>query len=47
MEREKIGENPLKVLKFSTVFSTFNKYKQKRGTSEKKNGNCHVLANSR
>ncbi len=47
MERAKIGENPLKVLRFCTVFFDFNKYKQKRGTSEKKDGNCHVLANSR
>jgi hypothetical protein len=47
LERAKIGEEPLKVLKLSTVSSTYNKYEQKLNISEKKDGNCHVLANSR
>jgi hypothetical protein len=33
MKRAKIGEDPLRVLKFSTVTSTINKYKQKSGAS--------------
>jgi hypothetical protein len=47
MERAKIGEDPLRVFKISTVPLTFNKYEQKRFASEKMDGNCHALANSR
>jgi hypothetical protein len=46
-ERGKIGEDPLSVLKFSTASLTFNKYKQKRSSSEEINGNCYIFANSR
>jgi hypothetical protein len=32
--------------KFSTVPSTFNKCKQNRSASEKRDGHCHIFANS-
>jgi hypothetical protein len=47
MERAKIGEDLLTVFEIFHCSSTFNKYKQKLGTSEKRDGNCHVLANRR
>jgi hypothetical protein len=47
LERAKIGEKPLSVLKFSTAPSTFHNFKQKCGASEKTDRNCHVFANSR
>jgi hypothetical protein len=34
-------------LQFSTAPSTFNRYKQKCGTLEKKDRNCFVFADSR
>jgi hypothetical protein len=40
MERAKIGEDLLRVLQFSIVTSTFNKYKQKCGASMKRDGNA-------
>jgi hypothetical protein len=42
----KIGEEPLRVLKISTAPSTFNKGKLKNGTSEKRDANCYIFANS-
>jgi hypothetical protein len=35
------------LLKFFNVPSTFKKCKQKCGPSEKRAGNCHILADSR
>jgi hypothetical protein len=46
MERAKI-EDLLSVYKFSTVPFTYNKNKQNCGASEKRDGNCHLLAKSR
>jgi hypothetical protein len=40
METAKIGEDPQRDCKLSTVPSTFNKYKQKCGASEKRDGNA-------
>jgi hypothetical protein len=46
LEREKIRKEPLSIKKIFTAPSTFNKREQKRGLSEKRDGNCHVLAGS-
>jgi hypothetical protein len=43
MERAKIGEDPLRVFQifhFHKFSSTFNKYKQNCGASEKRDGNA-------
>ncbi len=36
----------MRILKIFPVPPTLNKYEQKMGTTEKRDGNCHVLANS-
>jgi hypothetical protein len=46
MKRAKIGEDPLKDFKIFHCSFDFNKYEQKHVASEKRDGNCHVLANS-
>jgi hypothetical protein len=47
MEGAKIEEDSLRVLKIFHCSFDFNKYKQKNSTSEKRDGNGHVLSNSR
>jgi hypothetical protein len=44
VEKSKKGEEPLKV---SSTSATFHHYKPKRSSSEKREGNCHIFANSR
>jgi hypothetical protein len=44
LERAKIGGEP--VFKFSTACLTPDKYKQKPGASEKRDGNCHVCVDT-
>jgi hypothetical protein len=46
LERAKIGEELLSILKFSTAPSTFSKCKEKHSGSEKRDGSFHVFANS-
>jgi hypothetical protein len=48
LERAKMGEEPLSFLKkIFTAPLTFKKCEQKHSPSEKRDGNCHVFANSR
>ncbi len=46
-KEQKLEKTRWGFLKLPTVPWTFNKYKQKHGASEKRDGSCHVLANSR
>jgi hypothetical protein len=47
LERAIKGKEPLSILKIFTAPSTFKKCEQKHFPSEKRDGNCHVFANSR
>jgi hypothetical protein len=43
LERAKLGEEPLSILKFSTAPATFNKCKQKISASETRDGKSTFL----
>jgi hypothetical protein len=47
LKRAIIGKEPLSIFTVFTAPSTFNKCEQKHSPSEKRDGNCHVFANSR